>query len=63
MNQAKISAHLTLALLPAVGLYLCWWLLDAIGELVSGIVFAVLCVNYFGSYVILNKLEKKIWFA
>ena len=47
MNRAEISAYLTSVLFPAAGLYLCWWFLDVVGELVAGIAFAVLCVNYF----------------
>ena len=55
MNRAKICLHLTSALFPAAGLYLCWWLLDAVGELVAGIAFVVLCVNYFW---IMRNLKK-----
>ena len=42
MTRAKISEHLTSAICPAVGLYICWWLLGAVGELGAGIVFTVL---------------------
>ena len=58
MNRAKISATLTSVLFPAAGLYLCWWLRDAVGELVAGIVFAVLCVNYFWIMRNLKKTEE-----
>ena len=47
MSRSKIGLHLTSALFPAAGLYLCWWLLEEVGELVAGIAFVVLCVNYF----------------
>ena len=47
MNRAKISSRLTSNLIPAAVLYLCCWLLDEVGKLVAGIVFTVLCVNYF----------------
>tara|TARA_X000000950_G_C13565337_1_gene517264 strand:+ start:290 stop:508 length:219 start_codon:yes stop_codon:yes gene_type:complete len=46
MSQSKIGANLTPALFPAAGLYLSWWLLEEVGELVAGIAFVVLCVNY-----------------
>ena len=63
MIRDKISAQLTLGLLPAAGLYLCWWLLNAVGELVVGIAFADYCVwIIFGSYV-LKKSGEKIWCA
>jgi len=47
MNRSKIAAHLISALFPAAGLYLCWWLRGAMGELAAGIVFVILCLNYF----------------
>ena len=47
MNRAKISAHIISALFPAAGIYLCWWLSEAVGELIAGIAFVILCVNYF----------------
>ena len=47
MNIAKIGAYLISALFPAAGFYLCWWLGEAVGDLVAGIVFVFLCVNYF----------------
>jgi len=55
MSRFKIVAHLTSALFPAAGLYLCWWLLEEVGELIAGIVFVVLCVNYF---CIIRNLKK-----
>ena len=63
MNCAKISAHLTSALFPAAGLYLCGCLLDAAGELVADMAFAILTVNYFWIMRNIKKLENKIWFA
>lgn len=47
MNRLKFGVRLLSALFPAAGLYLCWWLRDAAGELVAGITFVFLCVNYF----------------
>ena len=47
MSRSIIGAHLTSVLFPAASLYLCWWLLEEVGELVAGIAFVVLCVNYF----------------
>ena len=47
MNRSKIGVRLVSALFPAAGLYLCWWLREAAGELVAGIAFLVLCLNYF----------------
>lgn len=47
MNRVKFAANVISALFPAAGLYLCWWLRGAMGELVAGIVFVILCVNYF----------------
>ena len=47
MSRSTIGAHLTSVLFPAASLYLCWWLLEAVGELFAGIAFVVLCVNYF----------------
>jgi len=55
MDWSKIGAHLVAALFPASGLYLCWWLRGEAGELVAGIVFAILCVNYFW---IMRNLKK-----
>tara|TARA_Y100000589_G_scaffold330883_1_gene382016 strand:- start:953 stop:1129 length:177 start_codon:yes stop_codon:yes gene_type:complete len=55
MDRAKFGAHLLSALFSAAGLYLCWWLRGAIGEMVAGIVFVVLCVNYF---FIMRNLKK-----
>ena len=55
MSRSKIGVHLTSALFPAAGLYLCWWLLEEVGELVAGIAFVVLCVNYF---CIMRNLKK-----
>jgi len=47
MNWSTIIARLVAALFPAAGLYLCWWLRGKAGDLVAGIAFVVLCVNYF----------------
>ena len=55
MNRAKISAYFISALFPAAVLYLCWWLSEAVGELIAGIAFVILCVNYF---LIMRKFKK-----
>ena len=47
MNRFKFVVHLISVLFPAASLYLCWWLHGAMGELIAGIVFVILCVNYF----------------
>ena len=47
LSRFKVGARFTSALFSASGLYLCWWLLEAVGELVAGIAFLILCVNYF----------------
>ena len=55
MNRSEIGAHFISAIFPAASLYLCWWLLEAVSELVAGIAFVVLCVNYFW---IMRNLKK-----
>ncbi len=47
MNMNKIGTYLVSVLFPAAALYLCWWLMDRAGEVVAGIVFVLLCANYF----------------
>ena len=47
MNWNKLGTNLVAALFPAAGLYFCWWLLGETGEIVAGLVFVILCVNYF----------------
>lgn len=55
MNWNKLGTSLVSALFPAAGLYFCWWLMGQAGELVAGLVFGVLCVNYF---LIMRKLRR-----
>lgn len=55
MNWNKIGISLVSALFPAAGLYFCWWLLEQAGEIVAGLVFVILCVNYFW---IMRKLKQ-----
>ena len=55
MNWNKLGTSLVSALFPAAGLYFCWWLMGEAGELVAGLVFGVLCVNYF---LIMRKLKR-----
>tara|TARA_B100000963_G_scaffold70561_1_gene58821 strand:- start:3031 stop:3207 length:177 start_codon:yes stop_codon:yes gene_type:complete len=58
MSRSKIGSHVTSFLFPAACLYFCWWLLGAVGELVAGIAFVVLCVNYFWIMRNLKNLKK-----
>ena len=47
MNRTKIFTRVVSILFPAAGLYFCWWLRESAGEVLAGIAFVVLCVNYF----------------
>ena len=55
MNWNKLGSNLVAALFPAAGLYFCWRLLGETGEIVAGLVFVILCVNYFW---IMRKLKR-----
>lgn len=55
MNWSKVGARFVAALFPAAALYLCWWLRIKAGDLLAGIAFVLLCVNYFW---IMRNLKK-----
>ena len=57
MKWNKFGTSLVSVLFPAAGLYFCWWLLDEAGEVVAGLVFVMLCVNYFWIMRKLNRPE------
>ena len=33
-------------LFPAAALYFCWWIMGDVGELVAGIIFLIMTINY-----------------
>lgn len=58
MNAHKLAIHLISVLFPAASLYLCWWLRGEVGEAVAGLVFVLLCANYFWLMRRLKKEQK-----
>ena len=46
MNITKIARMLVSILFPTAALYFCWWIMGDVGELVAGIIFLIMTINY-----------------
>jgi hypothetical protein len=46
MNITKIVGMLVSILFPAAALYFCWWIMGDVEELVAGIIFLIMTINY-----------------
>jgi|TARA_B110000977_G_C10891253_1_gene421539 hypothetical protein len=46
MNITKIARMLVSILFPVAALYFCWWIMGDVGELVAGIIFLIMTINY-----------------
>ena len=46
MNITKIGGMLASILFPAAALYFCWWIMGDVEELVAGIIFLIMTINY-----------------
>ena len=46
MNITKIVRMLVSILFPAAALYFCWWIMGDVEELVAGIIFLIMTINY-----------------
>ena len=55
MNITKIERMLVSILFPAAALYFCWWFMGDVGELVAGIIFLIMTINYIWSMLKLGK--------
>ena len=47
MSRNKVGIYMVSVLFPLAVLYICWWLMQEIGEVVAVIVFVLLSANYF----------------
>ena len=55
MNITKIARMLVSILFPASALCFCWWIMGDVGELVAGIIFLTMTINYIW---LMRKLRK-----
>ena len=46
MHITKIARMLVSILFPAAALYFCWWIMGDVEELVAGIIFLIMTINY-----------------
>jgi hypothetical protein len=46
MNITKIARMQVSILFPTAALYFCWWIMSDVEELVEGIIFLIMTINY-----------------
>ena len=47
MSRNKVGIYMVSVLFPLAVLYICWWLMQEMGEVVAVIAFVLLSANYF----------------
>ena len=47
MSLNKVGVYMVSVLFPLAVLYICWWLMQEMGEVVAVIAFVLLSANYF----------------
>lgn len=46
MSITKVARMLVFIIFPAATLYFCWWIMGDVEELVAGIIFLIMTINY-----------------